>query len=80
MIANVKIAIGGGINWPRDALLTVLHGLLTKPDQLEAVRAGDKGHSAFEEGWRAGRGATPIAASRKAGPTRYCPTSRSAER
>ena len=28
MIANVKIAIGGGINEPRDALLTILYGLL----------------------------------------------------
>jgi cytochrome P450 family 104 len=39
MIANVKIAIGGGINEPRDALLTILYGLLTNPDQLDAVRA-----------------------------------------
>jgi cytochrome P450 family 104 len=37
MIANVKIAIGGGINEPRDALLTILYGLLTNPDQLDAV-------------------------------------------
>ena len=50
MIANVKIAIGGGINEPRDALLTILYGLLTNPDQLEAVRAGYKWRSAFEEG------------------------------
>ena len=27
VIANVKIAIGGGINEPRDALLTILFGL-----------------------------------------------------
>ena len=52
MIANVKIAIGGGINEPRDALLTILYGLLTNPDQLEAVRAGDKWRGAFEEGVR----------------------------
>jgi cytochrome P450 family 104 len=39
MISNVKIAIGGGINEPRDALLTILYGLLTHPDQLEAVPA-----------------------------------------
>ena len=52
MIANVKIAIGGGINEPRDALLTILYGLLTNPDQLEAVRAGGKWRSAFEEGVR----------------------------
>ena len=52
MIANIKIAIGGGINEPRDALLTVLYGLLTHPDQLDAVRAGDKWRAAFEEGVR----------------------------
>ena len=27
-----KIAIGGGINEPLDALLTILYGLLTNPD------------------------------------------------
>jgi cytochrome P450 len=47
-----KIAIGGGINEPRDALLTILYGLLTNPDQLGAVRAGGKWRSAFEEGVR----------------------------
>lgn len=52
MIANVKIAIGGGINEPRDALLTILYGLLTNADQLAAVREGDKWRSAFEEGVR----------------------------
>src|ERR1700686_2825145 len=48
MIANVKIAIGGGINEPRAALLTILYGLLTNPDQLEAVRAGGKWRTAFD--------------------------------
>ncbi|WP_439392266.1 cytochrome P450 [Bradyrhizobium sp. PMVTL-01] len=52
IIANVKIAIGGGINEPRDALLTVLYGLLTNRDQLEAVRAEGKWRAAFEEGIR----------------------------
>ena len=52
IIANVKISIGGGINQPRDALLTILYGLLTHPDQLEAVRAGGKWRAAFEEGVR----------------------------
>src|SRR5450759_1707330 len=52
MIANVKIAIGGGINEPRDALLTILYGLLTHPEQCDAVRAGGKWRSAFEEGVR----------------------------
>jgi cytochrome P450 len=52
MIANIKITIGGGINEPRDAILTVLYGLLTHPDQLEAVRTGSKWRAAFEEGIR----------------------------
>jgi cytochrome P450 family 104 len=52
IIANVKITIGGGINEPRDALLTIIYGLLTNPDQLDAVRAGAKWRSAFEEGVR----------------------------
>ena len=52
IIANVKIAIGGGINEPRDALLTILYGLLTHPDQLDAVRAAGNWRSAFEEGVR----------------------------
>jgi cytochrome P450 len=52
IIANVKIAIGGGINEPRDALLTIHYGLLTNPDQCEAVRAGAKWRAAFEEGVR----------------------------
>ena len=52
IIANVKIAIGGGINEPRDALLTIVYGLLTNPDQLEAVRASGKWRAAFEEGVR----------------------------
>ena len=52
IISNVKIAIGGGINEPRDALLTIVFGLLTHPDQLEAVRSGDKWGDAFEEGVR----------------------------
>src|SRR3569832_2250567 len=52
IIANIKIAIGGGINEPRDALLTILYGLLTNPEQLAAVREGDKWRAAFEEGVR----------------------------
>ena len=56
MIANVKIAIGGGINEPRDALLTVLYGLLTNPDQLETVRAEGK--------WRAAFGTSPTQAEK----------------
>jgi cytochrome P450 len=53
IVANIKIAIGGGINEPRDAFCTVLYGLLTNPDQLEAVRRGDITWSiAFEEAVR----------------------------
>jgi len=52
MISNVKIAIGGGINEPRDALLTILYGLLTNLDQLEVVKRQGKWRAAFEEGVR----------------------------
>ena len=52
LLIVLGIAIGGGINEPRDALLTILYGLLTNPDQLDAVRAGSKWRSAFEEGVR----------------------------
>jgi hypothetical protein len=50
--ANIKIAIGGGINEPRDALATILYGLLTNPDQLEEVKRQDAWADAFEEGVR----------------------------
>ena len=58
--ANIKIAIGGGINEPRDALNTVLFGLLTNPDQLEAVKSNYDWGKAFEEGVR---WVAPISAS-----------------
>jgi len=52
IVANLKIAIGGGINEPRDALLTILFGLLHNRDQLEELtRTGEWG-KAFEEGVR----------------------------
>lgn len=50
--SNIKIAIGGGINEPRDALLTILYGLLTNPEQLEACKAEGLWNAAFEEGVR----------------------------
>lgn len=50
--ANIKIAIGGGINEPRDALATILYGLLTNPDQLEEVKRQEAWADAFEEGVR----------------------------
>ena len=52
MHANLKIAIGGGINEPRDAFNTILFGLLTHPDQLAQVRRDDDWERAFEEGVR----------------------------
>lgn len=50
--ANIKIAIGGGINEPRDALLTTLCGLLGNPEQLETVRKKSDWDAALEEGIR----------------------------
>lgn len=52
MYANIKIAIGGGINEPRDAMNTIIYGLLTHPDQLEAVVQNHDWDKAFEEGIR----------------------------
>ena len=52
IVANIKIAIGGGINEPRDALLTEVFGLLTNPDQLAQVKRGDLWAQAFEESVR----------------------------
>ena len=50
--ANIKIAIGGGINEPRDALLTVLYGLLTDPGQRAAVTEQGAWGAAFDEAIR----------------------------
>lgn len=63
--SNIKIAIGGGINEPRDALCTALYGLLTNLDQRDAVLESDKlWMSTFEE---TVRWVAPIqASSRKA--------------
>ena len=52
IVANIKIAIGGGINEPRDALLTVLYGLLTNPDQLDEIKRSGNWGAAFEEAVR----------------------------
>lgn len=53
IISNIKIAIGGGINEPRDALLTVLYGLLTNPDQKEVVlNSNEHWGQVFEEAVR----------------------------
>ena len=50
--SNIKIAIGGGLNEPRDALLTILYGLLNAPDQLQSVKQGALWGDAFDEGVR----------------------------
>lgn len=52
IVGNIKVAIGGGINEPRDALSTIVFGLLTEPEQLEEVRRTGKWGQAFEEGVR----------------------------
>lgn len=49
VVSNIKIAIGGGINEPRDALSTIIFGLLTEREQLEEVKATGKWGPAFEE-------------------------------
>ncbi len=58
--ANIKIAIGGGINEPRDAMNTILFGLLSNPDQMEQVVKSADWDKAFEEGVR---WVAPISAS-----------------
>ncbi len=52
IVANIKIAIGGGLNEPRDALSTILYGLLTNPEVKERVMAEGAWMKAFEEGVR----------------------------
>jgi len=48
--ANVKLAISGGQNEPRDAIAGVIWALLTHPDQLQLIRDGRASWAqAFEE-------------------------------
>lgn len=48
--ANVKLAISGGQNEPRDAIAGAIWALLSHPDQLELVRSGKVSWlQAFEE-------------------------------
>jgi len=50
MRANVKLAISGGQNEPRDAIAGTIWALLLHPDQLELVRSGQANWSkTFEE-------------------------------
>jgi cytochrome P450 len=69
--ANVKLAISGGQNEPRDAIAGAIWALLIHPDQLELVRQnGAKWIDAFEEyaRWIAPIGMSP---RRVAKPWRY---------
>lgn len=50
--SNIKIAIGGGINEPRDAALTIIYGLLSNPDQFDDCKRDGLWTQAFEEGVR----------------------------
>lgn len=53
IVSNIKIAIGGGINEPRDSILTTLYGLLTNPEQCRAaVEQPNLFANAFEEAVR----------------------------
>lgn len=48
--ANIKLAISGGQNEPRDAIAGLVWALVTHPDQLEMVRNGEVSWlDAFEE-------------------------------
>ena len=69
--ANIKLAISGGQNEPRDAIAGAVWALLAHPDQLALVRAGSVGWlEAFEEyaRWIAPIGMSP---RRIAKPWRY---------
>src|SRR5215472_17503939 len=66
--ANVKLAISGGANEPRDAISGAVWALLTHPDQLDLVRNGKaKWIDVFEEyaRWMAPIGMAPRRVARK---------------
>ena len=50
--ANLKMAIGGGLNEPRDAIATTVWALLSHPAQRADVVAEDRWSDAFEESIR----------------------------
>ncbi|WP_282609782.1 cytochrome P450 [Pelagibius sp. Alg239-R121] len=51
--ANVKVIIGGGLNEPRDTILTTAYGLLSNPDQRACVMEdANLWSAAFEEAVR----------------------------
>ena len=66
--ANVKLAISGGQNEPRDAIAGTTWALLDHPDQLALVQNGDAGWlMAFEEyaRWNAPIGMSPRRVARR---------------
>lgn len=66
--ANVKLAISGGQNEPRDAIAGTIWALLTHPDQLELIQDGAAGWAqAFEEyaRWIAPIGMSPRRVARE---------------
>lgn len=50
--ANINIALGGGLNEPRDAIGTTVWALLTHPEQLQQVLADERWADAFDESVR----------------------------
>lgn len=65
--ANIKVAVGGGLNEPRDSILTLVLGLLENPDQLKRVKADPNlWPVAFEESvrWTSPIGMYPRRATR----------------
>ncbi|GAA2360842.1 cytochrome P450 [Saccharopolyspora halophila] len=64
--ANFKMTIGGGLNEPRDAIATTTWALLSHPEQLASVLAGQRWSEAFEESirWVAPIGMYPRQATR----------------
>lgn len=51
--SNINVIVGGGLNEPRDAILTTVFALLSNPDQLAQVRSDPKLFAtAFEEAIR----------------------------
>lgn len=79
--ANVKLAISGGQNEPRDAIAGMIWALLTHPDQLAAVEAGETTWlDAFEEyaRWISPIGMSPrrVARNCEAAGVRFAPEDR----
>lgn len=79
--ANIKLAISGGQNEPRDAIAGVVWALLTHPDQLDLIRDGQATWlQAFEEyaRWMSPIGMSPrrVAKSFETGGVRFDPEDR----